>query len=169
MDIKIKNISNNPLPEYATSGAAAMDIRADLSRLSANKNDIKSYGIINKYGNNDDEHVKAIIIYSNSRVLIPTGLFVEIPEGYQISIRSRSGIAFKEGLIITNGVGTIDSDYRGEIMIGLANISSEPQVIIDGERIAQMLLEKVNLITFVEVNELSDTDRGVNGFGSTGK
>ena len=143
MTVKIINESNNPLPSYATDGAAGMDIRAFL-----------------------DAPIQLQIL---QRVLVPTGLFVEIPEGYEAQIRPRSGLAIKQGITCLNTPGTIDSDYRGEIKIVLINLSSEVQVINGGDRIAQMVVQKVEKISWEEVAILSETTRHVGGFGSTGK
>lgn len=143
MKIRIVNTSKNPLPRYQTTGASGMDL------LSSN----------------DEE----IVLMPMERKLIPTGLFMEIPEGYEGQVRARSGLAIKHGITLINSVGTIDSDYRGEIRVPLVNLSNEPFVIKHGERIAQMIIAKYESVDFVEVEELSDTDRGVGGFGSTGK
>lgn len=143
MKIRIVNTSSNPLPRYQTSGASGMDL------LSSNEEDI--------------------VLMPMERKLIPTGLFVEIPEGYEGQVRARSGLAIKHGITLINSVGTIDSDYRGEIRVPLVNLSNEPFVVKHGERIAQMIIAKYESVDFVEVEELSDTDRGEGGFGSTGK
>ncbi|MGO4986796.1 dUTP diphosphatase [Gallicola sp. Sow4_E12] len=142
MIINIINKSTNPLPEYATEGSAGVDIRADLQ--------------------------EDIILDSLDRFLIPTGIFVEIPEGYEIQIRARSGLSIKKGLTLVNAVGTIDSDYRGEIMVPIINLSKEKAVISHGERVAQMILAKYERIEFKEAEELKDTQRGDGGFGHTG-
>ncbi len=142
MIINIINKSTNPLPEYATEGSAGVDIRADLQ--------------------------EDIILDSLDRFLIPTGIFVEIPEGYEIQIRARSGLSIKKGLTLVNAVGTIDSDYRGEIMVLIINLSKEKAVISHGERVAQMILAKYERIEFKEAEELKDTQRGDGGFGHTG-
>lgn len=143
-DIKIKivNISNNPLPQYETAGSAGMDIRAMLS--------------------------EPVMIKPLQRVLIPTGLSIELPDGYEAQIRPRSGLAFKKGLGVLNSPGTIDSDYRGEIKVILINLSNETVVVNTGERIAQMVIAKYEKASLEEVDELSDTDRGAGGFGHTG-
>lgn len=142
MIINIINKSTNPLPEYVTEGSAGVDIRADLQ--------------------------EDIILDSLDRFLIPTGIFVEIPEGYEIQIRARSGLSIKKGLTLVNAVGTIDSDYRGEIMVPIINLSKEKAVISHGERVAQMILAKYERIEFKEAEELKDTQRGDGGFGHTG-
>lgn len=142
-----------------------MDVHADLSNSF---DDISGYGEV-FLKTLPYTHEKVVEIHPNARVNIPTGLYVEIPEGYQISLRPRSGFAFNDGLTLTNCVGTIDSDYRGELMVGLINLGQKTVIIEDGMRICQMLLEKVNKIEWEELEQLSDTDRGTGGFGSTGK
>ena len=143
IQIKIVNTSSNPLPEYATKGASGMDIRASL--------DIP------------------LTLQPLERNLIPTGLFVEIPQGYEIQIRPRSGLAIKQGITCLNTPGTIDSDYRGEIKIILINLSSEEQVIQPGDRIAQMIIQKTERAEFEQVEILNNTARAAGGFGHTGK
>jgi len=143
IQIKIVNTSSNPLPEYATKGASGMDIRASL--------DIP------------------LTLQPLERNLIPTGLFVEIPQGYEIQIRPRSGLAIKQGITCLNTPGTIDSDYRGEIKIILINLSSEEQVIHPGDRIAQMIIQKTERAEFEQVEILNNTERAAGGFGHTGK
>jgi len=143
IQIKIVNTSSNPLPEYATKGASGMDIRASL--------DIP------------------LTLQPLERNLIPTGLFVEIPQGYEIQIRPRSGLAIKQGITCLNTPGTIDSDYRGEIKIILINLSSEEQVIHPGDRIAQMIIQKTERAEFTQVEILNNTERAAGGFGHTGK
>jgi dUTP pyrophosphatase len=141
--IKIINQSSNELPSYATLGSSGMDIRAFVT--------------------------EPIVLQPSERGLVPTGLFVEIPLGYEIQIRPRSGLAIKQGITCLNSPGTIDADYRGEIKVILINLSNEPQTINPGDRIAQMVVQKVELVQWVAVEELSDSDRGTGGFGSTGK
>lgn len=143
VNIRIINRSSNPLPEYATSGSAGMDIRASLDA--------------------------PVTLVSLERTLVPTGLFIELPEGYEAQIRPRSGLAIKQGITCLNTPGTIDSDYRGEIKIILINLSAEEQVIHPGDRIAQLLIQKVEKAAWVEVEEISVTDRNAGGFGHTGK
>jgi len=143
IQIKIVNTSSNPLPEYATKGASGMDIRAAL--------DIP------------------LTLQPLERNLIPTGLFVEIPQGYEIQIRPRSGLAIKQGITCLNTPGTIDSDYRGEIKIILINLSSEEQTINPGDRIAQAIIQKTERAEFVQVEFLNNTERAAGGFGHTGK
>ena len=143
INIKIVNISSNPLPQYATKGSSGMDIRASL--------DIP------------------VTLQPLERTLIPTGLFVEIPTGYEIQIRPRSGLAIKQGITCLNTPGTIDSDYRGEIKIILINLSSEEQVINHGDRIAQMIVQKTERAEFEKVEFLDETERAAGGFGHTGK
>jgi dUTP pyrophosphatase len=143
MKVKIINQSNNPLPEYATAGSSGMDIRAFLKQ--------------------------AVDLKPMERVLIPTGLFVELPEGYEAQIRPRSGLAIKQGITCLNTPGTIDADYRGEIKIILINLSTETQSIVTGERIAQMVIQKVEQVQWVPAELLGDSQRSSGGFGSTGK
>lgn len=141
--VKIVNQSGNPLPEYATLGSSGMDIRASLS--------------------------EPMVLKPMARDLVPTGLFVEIPLGYEIQIRPRSGLAIKQGITCLNTPGTIDADYRGEIKVILINLSAEPQTIQPGDRIAQMVLQRVEQIQWVPATELGASERGAGGFGSTGK
>jgi dUTP pyrophosphatase len=141
--VKIINESSNPLPSYATPGAAGMDIRAFMN--------------------------EPVQLQPLQRALIPTGLFIEIPEGYEAQIRPRSGLAIKQGITCLNTPGTIDSDYRGEIKIILINLSGEVQVINSGDRIAQMVVHKFEKVMLEEVVILSETERQIGGFGSTGK
>ena len=143
IEVKIVNRSPNPLPHYATAGAAGMDVRAHLS--------------------------EPVTLKPLERTLIPTGLYLEIPEGYEIQVRPRSGLAIRQGLTCLNTPGTIDSDYRGEIKIILVNLSAEPAIINGGDRIAQLVIQKVEQATWQEVALLSATDRNEGGFGSTGK
>jgi dUTP pyrophosphatase len=142
MKIKIVNASRHPLPSYETSSSAGMDLRANL---------------------NEPVSLKPL-----ERALIPTGLFIELPIGYEAQIRPRSGLAIKKGITLLNSPGTIDADYRGEIKIILANISSEDFVVNDGERIAQMVIARHETAEWLQVEELNQTDRGKGGFGSTG-
>jgi len=142
MKIKIVNHSHHTLPEYATVHSAGMDLRANL-----------------------DEKV---VIKPLERKLIPTGLFIELPIGYEAQIRPRSGLAIKKGITVLNSPGTIDADYRGEICIILINLSSEDFIIEDGERICQMVIAAHEQAEWVEVDTLEATDRGSGGFGHTG-
>ncbi|MDP9229495.1 MAG: dUTP diphosphatase [Bacteroidota bacterium] len=143
IQVNIINSSDNPLPEYATSGSSGMDIRAFLD--------------------------KPRTIKSLERLLIPTGLFIELPYGWEAQIRPRSGLAIKQGLTCLNTPGTIDADYRGEIKIILINLSHKEQVIHSGDRIAQMVIQHVEQITWKPVNNLQETERNAGGFGHTGK
>lgn len=143
VEVKIINQSSNPLPEYATTGSSGLDIKADLEKKQ--------------------------ILKPFERALIPTGLYIELPVGYEGQIRPRSGLAVKHGLTCLNSPGTIDSDYRGEIKVILINLSQEEQVIHPGDRIAQMIIAKVERITWVETEELEITIRNAGGFGHTGK
>jgi dUTP pyrophosphatase len=142
-EVKIVNTSSNPLPEYATSGSSGMDVRANLNA--------------------------PVKLKSLERTLIPTGLFIQIPEGYEVQVRPRSGLAVKQGITCLNTPGTIDADYRGEIKIILINLSAEEQVINPGDRIAQMVLQAVDKIKWMPVAELEATQRNEGGFGHTGK
>ena len=142
MQVKVINKSKHPLPQYETIGSAGMDIRAHIE--------------------------EAITLAPLDRVLVKTGLFVEIPLGYEIQVRPRSGLAFKKGITVLNSPGTIDADYRGEIGVLLVNLSSEPFVIEDGERIAQLVLASHEQAQWQEVDILEESNRGQGGFGSTG-
>lgn len=143
VEIKIINHSTNPLPEYATSGSSGMDIRAYLDTQQT--------------------------LQPFERVLIPTGLFIELPEGFEAQIRPRSGLAIKQGITCLNTPGTIDADYRGEIKIILINLSQEEQVIHHGDRIAQLVIQKVEKGIWKLAEELQITERNTGGFGHTGK
>jgi len=143
VNIKVINRSSNPLPDYATQYSSGMDIRANLEA--------------------------PMMLYSRERILVPTGLYVEIPDGYEAQIRPRSGLAIKQGITCLNTPGTIDADYRGEIKIILINLSTEDHVINPGERIAQMVIQKVEKAVLEQVNELKETERSAGGFGHTGK
>ncbi|HWI93447.1 MAG TPA: dUTP diphosphatase [Flavisolibacter sp.] len=143
IEVKIVNTSNNPLPEYATEGASGMDLRADLS--------------------------SPVPMQPLERKLLPTGLFIELPQGYEAQVRPRSGLAIKHGITCLNTPGTIDADYRGEIKIVLINLSGEKQIINPGDRIAQLVIQKVEKINWEQVTVLTETVRNNGGFGSTGK
>ncbi len=143
MTINIVNHSKHPLPEYATAQSAGMDLRANIE--------------------------EPILIKPLERKLVPTGLFIELPVGYEAQIRPRSGLAIKKGITVLNSPGTIDADYRGEICIILVNLSSEEFLINDGERICQMVIAAHAQAEWVEVRELNETSRGTGGFGHTGK
>ncbi len=143
MKIKIVNKSKHALPEYKTSSSAGMDIRANINEV--------------------------ITLKSLERKLIPTGLYIELPEGYEAQMRPRSGLALNEGLGLLNSPGTIDADYRGEIGVILVNLSNEPVTIKDGDRICQMVINKVEQAELIEVDTLDETERGTGGFGHTGK
>lgn len=140
--VRVINRSNNQLPEYGTSGAAGMDVRASLN--------------------------EPITIAPMERALIPTGLYVEIPEGYECQLRPRSGLALKKGISLVNTPGTIDADYRGEIGVILINLSKEPFVVENGERICQMVFNRYTPAEWEQVDTLEDTERGEGGFGHTG-
>lgn len=141
MLIKIKTLSGQ-LPQYETTGSAGMDIRAYIE--------------------------EPVTIAPGKRALIPTGLFMEIPEGYEVQIRARSGLAVKHGIGLTNGIGTIDSDYRGEIKVSLINWGEEDFTVNNGDRIAQIVVAKYERAQLVQAEELSETERGSGGFGHTG-
>ena len=141
--VQIVNKSHHPLPEYATTGSSGMDIRAFLN--------------------------SPITMAPMERVLIPTGLFLALPENWEAQIRPRSGLAIKQGLTCLNTPGTIDADYRGELKVILINLSNETQLISDGDRIAQMVFQKVEKVILEKVETLEATERGVGGFGHTGK
>ena len=142
MKVKIVNKSKHPLPNYATSQSAGMDLRANLD--------------------------ESILLKPLQRTLVKTGLFMELPIGYEAQIRPRSGLAYKKGISILNSPGTIDADYRGEIGVILVNLSEDDFMIEDGERVAQMVIAKHKQANWDEVVELTETDRGAGGFGSTG-
>jgi dUTP pyrophosphatase len=144
MQIKIINRSHHALPKYETSLSAGMDLRAYLPDGPVTLNPME-------------------------RTLVKTGLFMELPASYEAQVRPRSGLALKKGITVLNSPGTIDADYRGEICVILINLSNEPFVINDGERIAQMVIARHEQAEIVEVQELSDTERGTGGFGHTGK
>lgn len=142
MNLNILNTSHHPLPSYETDGASGMDLRSFLST--------------------------PVTLKSLERALIPTGLFIEIPIGFEGQVRPRSGMAIKHGISLVNCVGTIDSDYRGELKIPVINLSSVAYTIEDGERIAQLVIASYERVTTVAVLELTQTERGKGGFGSTG-
>ncbi|MBC7947190.1 MAG: dUTP diphosphatase [Chitinophagaceae bacterium] len=141
--VKIVNKSPNELPAYATAGSSGMDVRAFLDNPLA--------------------------LQPMERVLVPTGLYVELPQGYEIQVRPRSGLAVRQGITCLNTPGTIDADYRGEIKIILINLSAEEQVIEPGDRIAQMVIQEVGRMTWHPVEAIGETERNVGGFGHTGK
>lgn len=142
MKVKILNKSRNPLPDYSTSNSAGMDLRANLEQ--------------------------ARTLLPMERALIPTGLYMELPEGFEAQIRPRSGLALKKGISVLNTPGTIDADYRGEIGIILVNLSNEAFVVEHGERICQMVINKVESIQWDQVDSLEESERGKGGFGHTG-
>lgn len=142
MKVKIVNRSTNGIPEYKTDGASGLDLYAYVD--------------------------EPITIYPLERALIPTGIYIELPNGYEAQIRGRSGLALNHGITLANGIGTIDSDYRGEIKIILINLSSEPFVVKNGDRIAQMVFSKYERADFIVVDEINPTSRGESGFGHTG-
>lgn len=143
MKIKIVNKSRHPLPEYATVSAAGMDLRANLE--------------------------EPVVLQPLERTLVPTGIYIQLPEGYEAQIRPRSGLAIKHGIGIVNAPGTIDADYRGEIRVILVNLSNEDFTIQDGERICQMVIAEHARVEWEAVDSLDETERGAGGFGHTGR
>mgnify|MGYP000504814999 CR=1 FL=1 len=143
MNVRIINKSKHPLPAYATALSAGMDLRANLD--------------------------KPIVLKPLERCLVPTGLYIALPEGYEAQVRPRSGLAIKKGIGVLNSPGTIDADYRGEICVILVNLSADEFVVEDGERIAQMVIARHEQVTWDEVEVLDSTERGEGGFGHTGK
>ncbi|HPE55123.1 MAG TPA: dUTP diphosphatase [Bacteroidales bacterium] len=142
MKVKIVNHSRHPLPNYETPASAGMDLRANID--------------------------EPIVFKPLDRHLVPTGLFIELPVGFEAQIRPRSGLAIKKGITLLNSPGTIDADYRGEIKVIMANVSNEEFIVNDGDRIAQMVIAKHESAEWIEVEELEETSRGAGGFGSTG-
>lgn len=142
MKIRIINHSSNPLPMYETSGSAGMDLRANLDA--------------------------SVQLKPLERAIVPTGLFIELTSGTEAQIRPRSGLAIKHGLTVINAPGTIDSDYRGEIKVGIVNLSNESKVIEHGDRIAQMIIAQHERVEWEQAEELMETERGSGGFGHTG-
>lgn len=142
MKVEIINKSRHQLPSYATSLSAGMDLRANLDR--------------------------PIELQPLQRVLVPTGLYIALPAGFEAQVRPRSGLAIKKGITVLNSPGTIDADYRGEVCVILVNLSNEPFVIADGERIAQMVIARHEQVEWCEVEALGETERGAGGFGHTG-
>jgi dUTP pyrophosphatase len=143
LKVKVINRSDNELPRYETPLSAGMDVRANLT--------------------------ESIVLKPLERAMIPTGLFVELPAGYELQVRPRSGLAAKHGITVLNSPGTVDADYRGELKAILVNLSSEPFEIRHGERIAQYVVARHERVEWEQVEELSETERGAGGFGSTGK
>lgn len=143
MHVKIRNISANPLPAYETEFSAGMDLRACIT--------------------------ERVILKPKGRALVPTGIFIELPRGYEAQIRPRSGLALKHGITVLNSPGTIDADYRGEIKVILINLSNEDFAIYNGDRICQMIIQRYMQIEWMESDELDESERGSGGFGHTGK
>lgn len=143
MTIEIVNNSQHPLPEYATADSAGMDLRANL--------------------------LESVVLHPGERKLIPTGLHLALPSGYEAQVRPRSGLAFKHGITVLNAPGTIDADYRGDVGVILINHGNEPFEITNGERIAQLVIAKYERVVWNAVEVLNETDRGAGGFGHTGK
>ena len=142
MKVKVITKGKNPLPAYATALSAGLDVRAD--------------------------NAEPIVLKPLGRAMVPTGLYLEIPAGYEVQVRPRSGLAAKKGVTVLNAPGTIDADYRGEVCVILVNLGAEDFVVERGERIAQLVLARHEVIEWEEVSELADTERGAGGFGSTG-
>ncbi len=140
--VNVINKGHHPLPAYATPQSAGMDLRANISQ--------------------------PVTLRPMERRLIPTGLYIALPQGYEAQIRPRSGLALKHGVTVLNSPGTIDADYRGELMVLLVNLSAEDFVVNDGERIAQMVVARHETVDFAEVSELDETERGAGGYGHTG-
>ena len=143
MKVQVINKSKHPLPQYATNLSAGMDLRANLD--------------------------SPIILKPLQRCLVPTGIFMALPEGFEAQVRPRSGLAIKKGIGVLNSPGTIDADYRGEVCVILVNLSSEEFIVEDGERIAQMVIARYEQTEWQEVDVLDETERGAGGFGHTGK
>jgi dUTP pyrophosphatase len=142
LKVRIINNSTNPLPAYATAGSSGMDLRANLT--------------------------ESLTLAPLERVMVPTGILLEIPQGYEAQVRPRSGLAIKQGLTCLNSPGTIDADYRGELKVILINLSAQPQVIEHGDRIAQMVFQKVELVELELTTAINETERNAGGFGHTG-
>ena len=166
MKVPVINKSKFDLPKYATLYSAGMDVRGDFDRIKFT--DDKPQHFYDAYLIELDDNTKIIELKPGGRCLIPTGLFVAIPIGYEIQCRMRSGLALKAGLTLTNGIGTIDADYRGEIGIILTNTSNNSVIINDGERLMQIVLAKHETIEWEPTDSLPETIRGGGGFGSTG-
>lgn len=167
--VKIFNSSKNELPDYGSEKSAGFDIRSDFSKIISESDFIGNGKYVFKNDDNDDK--KILLLKPNGRILIPTGLRVAIPDGYELQVRPRSGLALKHGITVLNSPGTIDSDYRGLVGVILLNTSDKTFEIEDGFRIAQGVLNNVKQCDWVDVNSLDDlekTDRGEGGFGSTG-
>ena len=166
MKVQVINISNNELPKYETTNSAGVDVRADFSRITP-ENPIKVWGDAEIIFKGDTHNTTLLRLDPGARALIPTGLFTAIPEGYEIQVRPRSGLALKSGLTVLNTPGTIDADFRNEICIILINHGLEAIWIEDGERIGQFILNKVEQIEWDIVKSLNQNDR-FGGFGHTG-
>lgn len=141
--IKVINKGHQPLPRYATAQSAGMDLRANLE--------------------------ESIVLKPLERCLVPTGLYIALPEGYEAQVRPRSGLALKKGITVLNAPGTVDADYRGEVGVLLVNLSQEDFVVNDGERVAQMVIARHETADFIEVEMLDETERGAGGYGHTGE
>lgn len=157
LHVRVVNKSDNPLPKYETTGAAGMDVRADIKGRTFKH-------LYNAY-HTDDE----VTILPGGRVLIPTGIHVQLPSGYELQVRPRSGLALKNGISIVNSPGTVDSDYTGDIGVILINHGTENFTVKHGDRIAQFVFAKYSTVSWSEVDELEETERNPEGFGTTGK
>lgn len=158
MQVNIINKSNNPLPKYADSGCSGADVYADVEHINENF----------LFGGAFLAEPDQLILVPGSRALIPSGLHVDIPEGYEIQVRCRSGLALKQGIIVTNGLGTIDASYKGDIGVILTNTGDKCFVVNQGDRIAQLVLMPVTKIEWNLVDTLKDSERGEGGYGHTG-
>ena len=167
MKVSVINKSNNPLPKYETTGSSGVDVRADFSRVSVD-NPIKVWGDCEIIFAGENHATTLLRLDPGARALIPTGMFTAIPEGYEIQVRPRSGLAAKNGITVLNTPGTIDSDYRGEVKVILINLGKDAFAVNNGDRIAQLIVAPVTQGVFEQTSELDSTERGAGGFGSTG-
>lgn len=161
MQVNIVNNSTNPLPKYADSGCSGADVYADIEHINQK---FLFDGAILSYGNEGP----IVIMPPFSRALIPSGIHVDIPKGYEIQVRCRSGLALKHGIIVTNGIGTIDESYKGDIGVVLTNTGSEDFIVHQGDRIAQLVLMPITKIKWNPVESLETSERGEGGFGHSG-
>lgn len=161
MEVQVIKNTTNDLPTYGTAEAAGCDLRAELSLVN-------DKFLFNAKRCTSDDKIMMVIIHPGGRALIPTGLHIALPVGYEAQIRPRSGLSLKNGITVLNTPGTIDSDYRGDVGVILVNHGLEQFCVMQGDRIAQMVINKVEQVDFVQVAELDETSRGAGGFGSTG-
>lgn len=161
MEVQVIKNTTNDLPTYGTAEAAGCDLRAELSLVN-------DKFLFNAKRCTSDDKIMMVIIHPGGRALIPTGLHIALPVGYEAQIRPRSGLALKNGITVLNTPGTIDSDYRGDVGVILVNHGLEQFCVMQGDRIAQMVINKIEQVDFVQVAELDETSRGAGGFGSTG-